>query len=158
MSGDQILRTLSKRVQECLGPPETRLSRHCQSCRMLPTASCFSMMTGIETSRRSCPVRQVLLVSIAVINNQPSWLIAERPMTRAIASIKFAPRIGLTTYIVCMVGESTPVSHISLTIKISSSSLGSLTRFFRAPKASLLRRRGCIVSSSTAEPVSSTKI
>ena len=67
-------------------------------------------------------------VSGAYPTSRPSFLLRKVRFTRASACMSAAPRIGLSTYMVCSGGESNPVSHIDWTITSSSSSSGSLAR------------------------------
>ena len=46
---------------------------------------------------------------------RPPGLSLNTRLTRAIACISPCPRIGLSTYIVCRLGASKPVSHMSRT-------------------------------------------
>ena len=66
------------------------------------------------------------------------------------------PRIGLSTYIVCRLGASKPVSHMSRTITILNGSVGSRKRLASASRRGLLRMCGCQSSGSDAEPVITT--
>ena len=52
------------------------------------------------------------------------------------------PRMGLSTYIVCRLGASKPVSHMSRTSTIRSGSAGSRNRLASASRRGLLRMCG----------------
>jgi hypothetical protein len=66
--------------------------------------------------------------------------------------------MGLSTYMVCIDGESKPVSHMSRTITSSSSSSGFLARSFSSRRACLLRTWRANSGPSAAEPVITTLI
>jgi len=66
--------------------------------------------------------------------------------------------MGLSTYMVCIAGESNPVSHMSRTITSSSLSAGSEARAFNAVNSALDRRWLCSGASSVADPVITTLI
>ena len=51
-----------------------------------------------------------------VVDDQPARLVRNTRFTRAMACISPWPRIGLSTYIVCRLGASKPVSHMSRTM------------------------------------------
>ena len=92
-----------------------------------------------------------------VVHDQSAGLSRKVRLTRAMACIRVAPRIGLSTYMVCIEGESKPVSHMSRTITISSGSSGSLARDFSAQRL-LGGMCGCNAAASAAEPVITTFI
>ena len=78
--------------------------------------------------------------------------------TRAIACMSPWPCIGLSTYIVCRLGASKPVSHMSRTMTMRNGSAGSRKRRASASRRDLLRMCGCHSSGSDAEPVMTTLI
>jgi hypothetical protein len=69
------------------------------------------------------------------------------------ARMRPAPRIGLSTYMVCMAGKSNQVSHMSRTITSSSGSSGFFARAFSSCSACLLRTRRTSSGPSAADPV-----
>jgi hypothetical protein len=72
------------------------------------------------------------------------------------ACISPCPRIGLSTYIVCRLGASKPVSHMSRTITMRNGSFASRKRAASTSRRGLLRMCGCHSSGSEAEPVITT--
>ncbi len=62
--------------------------------------------------------------------------------TRAMACIRLCPANGLSRYMVCIGGQSKPVSHMSHTMTRRRSSSGSLYRRARASRRALVAH-GC---------------
>ncbi len=69
------------------------------------------------------------------------------------ACIRLCPFIGLSRYIVCMLGQSKPVSHMSRTMTSFKPSDGALNRLAMASLASFVRMCGCHAVLSDAEPL-----
>ena len=63
-------------------------------------------------------------------------------LTRVMACMREAPRIGLSTYMVCIGGESKPVSHMSRTMTSSNLSSGFVARSLMALRSRLFRMWG----------------
>ncbi len=78
--------------------------------------------------------------------------------TLAMACIRVCPSIGLSINIVCIDGTSNPVSHISLTITIFSSSELSFILLANKSRLCLLPICFCSLSLSAALPLITTLI
>ena len=82
------------------------------------------LLAGTVTGRvvrQSCPQA---LGDADVVDDQSTRLVSEGAVNPGDGLHQPAPRIGLSTYIVCSDGESKPVSHMSRTITSSSGSSG----------------------------------
>ncbi len=94
-----------------------------------------------------------IVEELRLSTTRPPGLLRNRRFTRAIACISPCPRIGLSTYIVCRLGASKPVSYMSRTITTLKVSCGSRKQLASASRRGLLGMCGCQSGGSEAEPV-----
>ena len=90
------------------------------------------------------------------IHHHPPGFSPKTRFTRAMACIRLWPASGLSRYMVCIGGQSKPVSHMSHTIARRRSSSGSLNRRASASRRALVLACRATRSPSAAEPVMTT--